>query len=180
MVCKSRALGNNRLGICKDELTRRWDELVGDRSLGYGVDFARIGHFDGQVCEGRSIDRGRLGDWLADNFVCVAVGICLWVHRDWERFFRHDSVGMSVNSGIDPDGENVLVVLCQGTRRDDVAIRARLSRVDVDDRHNPSRSRLNGNTAQTRQLSATHPSKKKHTLLPGRAYKQRHIHSLPK
>lgn len=178
MVCESRTLGNNRLGICKYELTRRWNELVCDRSLGHCIDLARIRHLDGQVGEGRGIYRGRLGDWLSDNLVCVAMRVCLWIHRDRERFFRHNSVRMAVNRGIDSDGEDVLVVLRQGTGRDDVPIRACLSRVDVDYRHYSSRSCLNGNAAKTRQLIAVQPKTKEiHTLLPDRACKQRRIHS---
>lgn len=58
--------------------------------------------------------------------------VILGVHWDGEGFFCGDRVVVAVDGGVEPHGEDVLVVLGEGAGGDDVAVGRGFALVDVD------------------------------------------------
>ena len=68
------------------------------------------------------------------------------------RLFLDDSVCMAIDSRVDAEREDVLMVLSQDAGADDISVIASLSSIDVDRADNASSTRLNVDTARLVKL----------------------------
>lgn len=133
-------VGEQQLGGGRRELVA--DGLAADAVVAVGVDDLKHA-----VVLRRGVgERGRLDGRLAD-LVVVAARVGLGVHGHRVRLLLDDGVGMTIDGRVDARAEDVLVVLGERTRVDDVAVVALLAWVDVDDADDAGGARLDDDAA---------------------------------
>lgn len=140
MLCKCSSFRLNRLWIGEKELSRWRNELVPHRLSTDAVLLRFVNNLEHSVVLHLNISPRGLFDRRLLDFVVVAFGICFRVHWHREGFFLYDGIGMAVDSRVNSDRKDVLMVLRQHTRIDHVAIVAHLSRIDVDATDDTSRT----------------------------------------
>ena len=116
----------DRVRVGEQQLRRGGDELVRDRLAGDGVDHVRVGDLEHPVLLRRSVrpagssDRGLLHSVPhAPAVVLRRVGL---VKGHGDRVFLDDRVLMTVHTGVDSQGEQVLMVGSEDAGADDVAV----------------------------------------------------------
>lgn len=149
VLCEERALGLRAVGVGEEELRWRRGELVADGFAGDGVGLGEVLDFEDSVVEGCCVDALGGGDLCLADFIHVSIGVCSVVHSQWKALLLHDSVFCAVNGRIHAHAENMLMVLCQRARADDISPVTGLSRVDVHDRYN---TRCSGLDSDSRSL----------------------------
>jgi hypothetical protein len=97
----------------------RHDNLVCDRFPTYRIDDLVVDEFNRSVCRDIEIEVGRVGDVVGTDFVSDAEGVEFWMRFSWEGLFVLDRrISVAVDSGIDTEGEDVLMRWCHDTRCD--------------------------------------------------------------
>ncbi|KAF4506524.1 hypothetical protein G6O67_006601 [Ophiocordyceps sinensis] len=152
MLGKERTPSLDAVGVRQQQLRRRRRDLVADGLAADGVSLGHVLDLEGAVVKGREIDAGRGRDGRLADLVVVSAGVRAGVHGDGQALLLHERVAMAVDGGIDADAEQVLVVLRQGARADDVAPGRRLAGVDVDDGHDARCPGLDGDAGRLVEL----------------------------
>lgn len=112
-----------------------------------GIRLVRVDHFDRAIVLRGCIDPGGTLNGLLRDLVEVSIGVGNGVHRDGVRLLHHDGIILPINSRIDADAENMLVVLRKDAATNDVAVLADFASINVHDVENASCARLDCNTA---------------------------------
>lgn len=152
VLCEERALGLRAVGVGEEELCWRRGELVADGFAGDRVWLGEVLHFEDSVVEGCCVDALGGGDLCLADFIHVSIGVCSVVHSQWKAFLLYDSVFCAVDRWIHAHAENMLMVLCQRARTDDISPVTGLSGVDVDDRYNTRCSGFNSDACSLVEL----------------------------
>jgi hypothetical protein len=140
-------LGLYTVGICKQQLRRRWHDLVSHRRAADRVKLVSVLDLEDAMSLRVCIDTFRGSDGCLDYLVVVAHRVGLRVHGHRQALFLDHRVLVAVYGRVDSHTEDVLVVLCQGARADDLAVVALLSLVDVHHGDDASGSDLNSDGA---------------------------------
>lgn len=110
----------------KEQLRRGRDQLVRDRLARNRVDHVWVGNLEHSVLLRRSVRPAGSSDRCLFHSVpdTPAVGLRRvgLVKRHGDRVFLDDRVLVTVHTGVDPEGEEVLVVGSEDSGADDVAV----------------------------------------------------------
>lgn len=150
------ALGNAALLVGQQHLRGGGDELVADILARDGILLGRVLKLERPVEAGLGIDPRRLLHGVTVDLVVVAVRVCLGVHLVAAALLDDDlrvlivAVAVAtkqVDGRVDAHGKDVLVVLGEDTRRNNVAVLGRLTLVNGDDADHAGGARLDGDAA---------------------------------
>lgn len=133
--------------VGQEQLGRGGRELVRHGLAADGVRLSLVDDLDDPIVRRRRVEVLAPGDRGLADLVEVALRVGLLVHGHAVGLLAQHRVGVAVDRGVDAHAEDVLVVLGQGPRGDDIAPGAALARVDVDHRHDPRRARLHRDPA---------------------------------
>lgn len=139
--------GLNAVWVGEEELGSRRDDFEPYGFAGDAVLPVLVDNLENAVIPWLGICKAGLGNGRFNDFVVVSSGVRVRVHGYGEGLFLDDGVVPSIDCGIDAYGENVLMVLREDTRGDDVTIIARLAGVDVDAADNTCSAGLDINAA---------------------------------
>lgn len=130
------SFGLDATTVGQEQLRWRRDELVGHRRPTDGIELARVLNLEDTIVPRRRIKTGRAPNLGLADFVEIALWVCLLVEANWERLLLHEGVILSVYGWIDPQAEDMLVVLCEGARVNHFPPASTCARIDIDNGHN--------------------------------------------
>jgi len=118
--------------VCEEKLCSGRYQLVAYTVAGDGVFDVLVDDLEDAVETGFSICPGGFLDRRFADFVVVSARVGLGVHGYSVGFFCDDCVAVTIDCRINAESEDMLMVLGEYTRVDDVAVVAGLAGVDVD------------------------------------------------
>ena len=130
---KEGAVGLDGARRGEEQLRRRAGNLVADGLAANGVLLALVLNLEDAVAERVEVEAGGLCDGGSLDVVKVAVGVGRGVDGGGQALLLDERVGVAVDGRVEAQTKNVLVVLGDGARVDNVAPGRRLAGVHIDD-----------------------------------------------